>query len=43
MVSPSQVVGLIDAAAGLGTPANPAPLTRPADVIATFAARFGKR
>ena len=35
-VAPSQVVGLIDAAAGLGTPANPAPFVRPADVKSTF-------
>jgi YD repeat-containing protein len=36
LTAPSEVAGLIDVAAGLGTPANPAPFTRPEDAVASF-------
>ncbi len=34
--TPSQVVGLVDPASGLGTQGNPAPFVRPDEVFATF-------
>ena len=36
LLSPSRVVGLIDTSGGLGTEGNPAPISRPEDVMATF-------
>ncbi len=36
LLSPSEVVGLADVAAGEGTSANPLPVTRPTDVVAVF-------
>ena len=35
-VSPAQTVGLVDPASGLGTESQPAPVVRPADLVATF-------
>ena len=35
-IAPSDIVGLIDPASGVGTETNPAPVVRPTEVVATF-------